>query len=138
MLCVQAGSREHLGHRLVRSISQTFIVSQTTSSVEERAELIVGLARVKHRMKLVSQSCCVRVLYVRNNVSVYLYVSINNVLTHRQTDTHKLLSSTAGGSTREYRSKVKMEAVLHQEKEEGCAGMFPGRALLSDQQVSSN
>ncbi|CAI8034630.1 Ryanodine receptor 2 [Geodia barretti] len=48
----QARSREHLGHKLVRSISRTFVVPQN-SSAEERAEHIVGLARVRRRMKLV-------------------------------------------------------------------------------------
>ena len=52
-LVIQAQSREHLGRKLVRSISRTFIVPQK-SSMEEKAEHIVGLARVRHRMKLVS------------------------------------------------------------------------------------
>lgn len=52
-MVIQAQSREHLGHKLVRSISSTFIVPQK-SSVEEKAEHIMCLARVRHRMKLVS------------------------------------------------------------------------------------
>ena len=54
---MQAASREHLGHKLIRQMTQSLSVQP--SSTADRAEQIVALARVRHRMKVVSTCMCV-------------------------------------------------------------------------------
>ena len=47
----QSTSQGHLGHKLVKQLSHSLLPRSTI--LQERVEHIVGLARVRHRMKLV-------------------------------------------------------------------------------------
>lgn len=49
---MQAASHEHLGHKLIRQMTRSLVVQP--NSTDDRAEQIVALARVRHRMKVVS------------------------------------------------------------------------------------